>query len=331
MERNDIISVALDCIKGKVAGNYSVSEVKESLRQALVDLNGGSTKINIKNFHRGNELFSVIEELIPAMIEAGLDQSNPIFNLVEYRNIAAGDVNEFATEGEAVFTVADTAAGIKGVRRQRIAGGETVKVKTTMKMVRVYENLGRLLAGRISFDKFVEGVADAFNKQIMADAVKAIEGIAANTVGLSAAYVQNGSFSEATLLSIIDHVEAATGKTARIYGTRTALRKVTTATVSDEAKSDLYNLGFYGKFNGTEMIALKQAHKPGTENFALNDSKLYIIAGDDQPIKMVNEGEGILISKDATDNNDLTQEYIYGQMYGTGVICANKLGVYTIA
>ena len=331
MERNDIISVALDCIKGKVAGNYSVSEVKESLRQALVDLNGGSTKINIKNFHRGNELFSVIEELIPAMIEAGLDQSNPIFNLVEYRNIAAGDVNEFTTEEEAVFTVADTAAGIKGVRRQRIAGGETVKVKTTMKMVRVYENLGRLLAGRISFDKFVEGVADAFNKQIMADAVKAIEGIAANTVGLSAAYAQNGSFDEATLLSIIDHVEAATGKTARIYGTRTALRKVTTATVSDEAKSDLYNLGFYGKFNGTEMVALKQAHKPGTENFALNDSKLYIIAGDDQPIKMVNEGEGILISKDATDNNDLTQEYIYGQMYGTGVICANKLGVYTIA
>lgn len=330
MEHKDIITVALDLMKGKVAGNYSAADAENSLRQALVELNGGD-KINIKTFHRGNELFAVVEELIPAIIEAGLTNDNPIFNLVEYKNIAEGDVNEFAVEGEATFVVADAAKGIRGVRRQRISGGETVTVKTAMKMVRVYENLGRLLAGRISFDKFVNGVAEAFNKQILADAYEAIKTMTAATSGLNSTYVKSGTYAEATLLELIEHVEAATGKTARIYGTKTALRKVSTAVVSDEAKSDMYNIGFYGKFNGTEMVCLRQAHKADGSTFALANDKIYVIASEDKPIKMVNEGEGLLIAREAAENNDLTQEYIYGQAYGTGVICSEKLGVYTIS
>lgn len=331
MERNDIISVAVDCLKGKVAGNYSNSDALESLRMALIEANGGETKLNIKTFHRGNELFDLVEELIAATIEVGLQSDNPIFNLVEYKNIADGDENAFDIEGDATFVVADAAAGIQGVRRQRISGGDTVKVKTSFKIVRVYENLGRLLSGRISFDKFIEGVATSFNKQILEDAYKALTGVTANTVGLTSDYVVSGSYSEDDLLKLIDHVEAATGKVARIYGTRTALRKVTTAVVSDEAKSDMYNVGYYGKFNGTEMICLKQAHKADGSTFVLADNVLYVIASDDKPIKMVNEGEGLLIQKEATTNADLTQEYVYGQAYGTAVACASKLGIYTIA
>lgn len=330
MERKDIISVAVDCVKNKVAGDYSRSDANESLRQALIEANGGVTKLNIKTFHRGNELFALVEELIAATVEEGLNESNPIFNLIEYKNIAAGDENAFDIEGEALFVVADAAAGIQGVRRQRISGGETVSVKTAFKIVRVYENLGRLLAGRITFDKFIDGVAKAFNKQILEDAYKALKAVTAKTAGLNSDYVVSGSYSEDSLLELIDHVEAATGKTARIYGTRTALRKVTTATVSHEAETDMYNLGYYGKFNGTEMICLKQAHGADGK-FVLADNQLYIVASDDKPIKVVNEGEGLLLEKDASVNADLTQEYIYGQSFGTAVACGAKFGVYTIA
>lgn len=331
MEMKDIKKVAIDLMNGKVAGNFSTGDAAESLRAALIAANGGSEKLNYKTFHRGNELFDLVEELIEVAVEAGLTSDNPIFDLVEYKNIADGDLNEFVTEGEAQFVVADAAAGIQGVRRQRISGGETVSVKTSTKIVRVYEELNRLLAGKITFDKFIDGVAKAFDKQILADAYKALKGITANTVNLGSQYVISGSYSEDKLLTLVEHVEAATGKTARIIGTKTALRKVTTASVSDEAKSDLYNVGYYGKFNGTDMIALKQAHNADGSTFALDNNKLYVIAGDDRPIKVVNEGEGILIQKDAASNNDLTQEYVYGQAYGTGVICAEKLGVYTIA
>ncbi|MBR2399436.1 MAG: hypothetical protein IKA96_05710, partial [Alistipes sp.] len=60
--------------------------------------------------------------------------------------------------------------------------------------------------------------------------------------------------------------------------------------------------------------------------FALADDALWVIAADDKPVKVVNEGDGLLIDRDPSANADLTQEYVYGQGIGVGVICASKLG-----
>ena len=155
-----ILTVAIDAVKGRAMGNYTAAETSDSLRNAFIEMNGGSTKISPKTFYKGTPLFALVQELIPVIIEEGIKaERNPLFNLVEYRNIAEGDLAEFDIEGDANFVVASVANGVQGVRRQRIVGGETVKVPTEMKIVRVYENLGRLLAGRIDFNKFVDGVA----------------------------------------------------------------------------------------------------------------------------------------------------------------------------
>lgn len=79
------------------------------------------------------------------------------------------------------------------------------------------------------------------------------------------------------------------------------------------------------------MICMRQVHKAGTSVFALDDSKIFIVAGDDKPVKVVNEGDGILYESDPTANNDLTKEYIYGQAFGVGVACSEKMGVFTFA
>lgn len=330
MEYNDILSVAIDAVRG-VNDKFSAGQTSDELRAAFIELNGGSDKINPKTFYRGNPLFELIQELIPVMIDEGFKrEGNPLFDHIDYRNIAYGDEIEFTTDGDAGFVVAEAANGIQGVRRQRLTGGETVTIPTKAYAVRVYENLGRLLAKRIDFNKFVEGIAKAFDQYILTKAYEAIAGISSDTKGLDSTYVVTGSYSEDSLLTLIDHVEAATGKTARILGTRAALRKVTTAVVADSAKEDMYNLGYYGRFNGTDMYALKQVHVPGTNTFAISDSKLWIVAGDDQFIKVVNEGEGLLIERDATLNNDLTQEAFYTQNIGVGVLCAEKIGIYTI-
>ena len=329
----EVLNVMINAIKGVNMENYSKGETSEAIRNALLEMNGGSKKLNLKTFYRGSQLYALVQELIPAIIDEGFKDEDALFNLVDYRNIADGDEDEFYIEGNSYFLVADAAAGIRGVRRQRIDKSETVTVKTSVKVVRVYEELNRLLAGKVSFDKFVENVAKSFKQRVLADAYKAISEMSKTTVGLDSEYfvAGTGSGDEAALIDLIQHVEAATGKEARIYGTKAALRKVSTAVVSDEAKKDLYEMGYYGKFNGTEMICLRQVHKPGTSVFALDDSKLYIIAGDDKPVKVVNEGEGLLYEGDATANNDLTQEYVYGQTFGVGVACAEKMGVFTLA
>ena len=329
MEKNEILSVAIDAVKGVSDGKFSAKQTSDELRAAFIDLNGGSTKINPKTFYRGNALFELVQELIPVIIDEGINSDeNPLFReLVEYRNLKDGDLAEFDIEGDAHFVVATAANGIQGVRRQRITGGDSVTVPTYMKVVRVYENLGRLLAGRIDFAKFTDGVAKAFKDYIADGAFTAMNGISAATAGLSSTYVLSGTPTEDDVVALIEHVEAATGKTAKIIGTKGALRKLKITTAGDLYKDDLYKIGFYGMYNGTPCIRMNQAHKPGTDAFALNDSKIFIIAGDDKPIKVVNEGEGMLYEHDADRNADLTQEYVYGQAFGVGVVIAQKLGV----
>lgn len=329
----ELLQVMIDAVRGTSPENYSSAQTSEVIRKALIEANGGSNKINIKNFYRGSQVYSLVEELVPVIIDEGFKDTDVVFSLVDYRNVADGDEQEFEIEGNSLFVIADAAAGIKGVRRQRIDELQKVTVKTSMKIARVYEELNRLLAGRISFDTFVDRLGKSFKQQILADAYKAIDEIGTNTTGLDATYVvaSNVAGAEDALLELIAHVEAATGKTARIFGTKAALRKVPNAVVSDEAKSDLYNMGYYGKFNGNDMVCLRQVHKPGTKKFAMNDSKLFVIAGDDKPIKVVNEGEGIMLDGEPSDNQDLTKEYVYGQPMGVGVVCSEALGVFTFS
>ena len=328
--KNDIIRLALDTMAGRVQGNFSVAESSEALRQAFIEANGGSTKINIKTFHRGNMLFDIIEELIPYIVEEGLRGDEFFFDMCDYRNLAEGDMNEFYTEDNSEFIVADVANGTQGIRRQRLNAGETVSVKTSPKGVKVYEELRRLMAGRVDFNTFVDRVSSSMTKELRNDIYNTFNGISASTAGLSATYVKSGTFSEDDLLGIIEHVEARTGMTAKIIGTKTALRKIKTAVVSDEAKSDLYNVGYYGKFNGTDMVAMRQAHKVGTDEFIFDNNKVYIVASNDKFIKVVNEGEGVMLQTDSSANADLTQEYTYIQQWGVGVIFNSVIGIYTI-
>lgn len=331
MDKNNVVSLAIDAIRGRVSGNFSAQETSETIRQAMIEMNGGSDKLNIKTFHRGSELYAFVEEIIPYVIEEGLTGSEFFMGMVDYRNMAEGDAPEFVAEDRSEFVVANIGNGTQSVRRQRLGARESVTLATQMRAIKIYEELNRVLAGRVDFNTFITKVGEAFAKQMNEDIFKVFNSISANTKGLNEKYVFSGSFDEDKLLDIIAHVEASTGKTAKIVGTKKALRKVTTAVVAHEAESDMYNVGHYGKFNGTEMVSVKQAHKTGTDEFVLDDNKLYILAGDDKMIKFVNEGEGLLISGDPMNNADLTMEYLYGQKYGLALMVNEKLGIYNIA
>lgn len=326
----DVLKIMIDAVRGNSMENYTKGQTSEAIRNALIEMNGGSNKINFKNFYKGSELFNLVQELLPVIIEEGFKDEDEIFKLVEYKNIAEGDEQEFIIEGNSLFAVADAANGIRGVRRQRIDNSQSLTIPTQIKVVRIYEELNRLLAGKVSFDKMVENVAKSFKQEILSSIHKVIGEISKDSIGLNDKYVFAGTMDEEKLLEVVGHVEAATGAQARIYGTKAALRKIKTAVVSDEAMSDMYNMGYYGRFNGVELISLRQSHVPGTDEFALDNNTLLILASNDQPVKVVNEGEGLLIERQPADNIDLTQEYIYGQGFGIGVVCANKMGKYVI-
>lgn len=331
MDKLHIIKLASDMIRNQVSGNYSVAQTSEALRRALIEANGNTSRVDIKTFRRGNALFDIVEEIIPVIIHEGLNGNEFFYHLVDYRNIALGDEIDFWTEDKAEFIVADAAYGTSGIRRQRLGVMEKYNIPSQLKIIKVYEELKRLMAGGIDFNTFISKAGNAMTRELLNDTYSVFDAVSTATRGLNATYVKSGTYNEETLLELVEHVEAATEATATIMGTKAALRKITTAVISDEAKADMYGLGYYGKFNGTNMVYLPQRHKPGTDTFLLDSNKIYVFAGSDKPIKVVNVGTGILSTSDPLQTPDMTQNYLYGQEFGVGLVFNEKAGFYTLS
>lgn len=323
-DMKEIIKLAIDAYKGSVE-KYSVGQSQEVLRQALVEANGGSSKLDYKAIRDGkcNGLFALIEEILSRTVVEGLTGDEFFNALVDFRNVAEGDQNLFIVEDSNLFVVDDVANGTQGIRRQRLGGSNEVSIPTTMKMVRIYEELNRVLAGRVDFNHFINVVAESFRQKMLNDIYTLWSGATADDLGGVAYFPAAGSYNEDELLELISHVEAAAGgKTATIVGTKKALRALKDAIDGDVAKNDLYNLGYVGKFYGTPVVATPQRHKVGSTDFVFADDVLTIIAGDDKPIKFVYEGDPIVLMGDPMQNADFTQEYLYGEKYGLGIVLA---------
>ena len=323
-DMKEIVKLAIDSYKGHVE-KYSVGQSQEALRQALVEANGGSTKLDYKAIRDGkcNGLFALIEEILSRTVVEGLTGDEFFNALVDFRNDAEGDQNIFIVEDSNLFVIDDVANGTQGIRRQRLGGSNEVSIPTTMKMVRIYEELNRVLAGRVDFNHFINVVAESFRQKMLNDIYTLWSGATANDLGGVAYFPAAGSYDEDELLELISHVEAAAGgKTATIVGTKKALRALKDAIDGDVVKNDLYNLGYVGKFYGTPVVATPNRHKVGTTDFVFDDDVLTIIAGDDKPIKFVYEGDPIVLMGDPMQNADFTQEYLYGEKYGLGIVLA---------
>lgn len=335
-EMKDIIKVAVDAYHGNVE-KYSIGQSMELLRQALVEANGGSTTLNYKNIRDGkcNGLFTLIEEVLSRTVVEGL-QGDEYFNaLVDFRNVAEGDKNVFTVEDSTLFVVSEAADGTQGIRRQRLGGSTDVSIPTSLKVVKIYEELNRVLSGRVDFNTFINKVAESFRQKLLNDVYTLWSTATAQDFGGVTYFPVAGAYDEDELLNLIAHVEAAAGgKTATIIGTKRAVRNLDITPFGDDAKSDLYNLGYAGKFYGTPVVVTPQRHKVGTTDFVLDDDILTIIAGDDKPIKCVYEGDPIVLMGDPMTNGDLTQEYLYGEKYGMGIVLAggnSGIGRYEIS
>ena len=286
-EFKDIVKLAVDSYKGRVE-KYSASQSNEVLRKALIEANGGSTKLNYKAIRDGkcNGLFTLIEEILSRTVIEGI-QSDDFFNaFVDYRNVAEGDKNLFIIEDSNLFVVDDVADGNQGIRRQRLGGSTETSIPTSMKMVRIYEELNRVLSGRVDFNTFIDKVAKSFSQKILNDIYTLWAGATAADMGGVEYFPAAGTYNEDDLLDVISHVEAAAGgKTATIVGTKKALRNLKESIMSDGAKEEFHNLGYAGTFFGTPVVAIPQRHQVGNTNFVFQDDVLTIVAGDDKPIK----------------------------------------------
>ncbi len=339
---NELVKLAVDGYRNRVE-KFSVGQSQDALRQALIEANNGSTKLNYRDIRDGKcvGLFSIIEEILSKTVVEGLQGDEFFMNMVDFRNLAEGDQNKFLTEDSNLFVVAKAADGTQGIRRQRLSGMNEASVETVMHVVRIYDELNRVLAGRVDFNDMIRKVSDSFRRQLLDEAyalwisaTTPAVSVGGADLGSATYFPAAGSYNAATLLTLIEHVEAAAGgKPATLIGTKAALRNLVESIQSDGAKDELHNFGYYGKFYGTPCIAVPQRHKVGTTNFVMNDKVITVTAGDEKPLKVVYEGDPLMIMGDPLQNADLTQEYFYGEKYGMGLVMAGNnaaIGCYTM-
>ena len=335
-EMNDIVKLAVDAYHGNVE-QYSVGQSQEVLWQALVEANGGSTVLDYRKIRDGKcpGLFTLLETVLSRTVVEGL-QGDEFFNaLVDFRNVAEGDQNLFLVEDSNLFVVSDAADGTQGIRRQRLSGVSEVSIPTVMKFVKIFDEINRVLAKRIDFNTMINKVSESYRQKLLNDIQTLWNGASATDFGGTVYFPAAGTYDEDALLDVIAHVEAAAGgKTATIFGSKKAVRNLAPSVQGAESKSDLYNLGYYGRFYGSPVVVTPQRHKIGSTEFTLPDDILTIVAGEDKPIKCVYEGSPIILMGNPMDNGDLTQEYLYGEKYGLGIVLAGGnagVGRYEIA
>lgn len=309
-EMNDIVKLAVDGYKGTVE-KYSVRESQETVRQALIAANNGKTTLNYKDIRDGkcNGLFSLLEEILSRTVVDGLSEDDFFNAMVDFRNVAEGDSPVFVVNDNNLFVVADTADGTQAVRRQRLGGATETTIPTQMKMVRIFEEINRVLAGRVDFNDMIDLVAKSFKQDLLNDVYALWTSATAEQIGGTEYFPVAGTYNEDALLDVISHVEAAAGgKKATIVGTKKALRPLKESIMSDGAKEEWHNMGYVGTFFSTPVVVTPQRHEVGSNKFAMRDDVLTIIAGDDKPLKVVYEGDPIILMGDPMKNADFTQE-----------------------
>lgn len=325
-EMNDIVRLAVDAYRGNVE-KYSVKQSQDTLCKALIEKNNGKTYLDYRDIRDGkcNGLFTLIEQILSVTVVEGLQGDEYFNNLVEFRNVAEGDSPVFTVADNNLFVIAEAADGTQGVRRQRLSGVTETTIPTTLKVARIYEEMNRVLSGRVDFNEMINKVAESINQKLLNDIYTLWTSATANQLGGTTYFPTAGAYDEDTLLDLISHVEAAAGgKPATIIGTKKALRSIKESIMSDGAKDELHNMGYVGKFFGTPVVATPQRHKVGSTEFVMSDKVLTIVAGDDKPLKVVYEGDPIVMMGDPMNNADFTQEYLYGVKYGTGIVLAGS-------
>lgn len=325
----NIVKLGVDLYKGNVT-EYSKNEAVDVMRQALIEANGGSTKLNAKNIrNNGAEIFSIVEEILDTLIADGFADDDAFNKIVDFKNIAEGDENRFVVENAELFKVSKLADGTQALRRQRIGGKKIITVDTEVHGVKIYEELARVLSGAIDWMEFIDRVYKSVKQSILEEITDLWANFTESQIG-TGFVIDAGSYTEATFLALIDKVEAAAGgKPATIIGTKPALRPLngSISTTGDDAMADIYQMGYVGKYFGSDVIAVPNRYKVGTQTLAFPTDKVLIIAGDSKPIKVVYEGDALIIEGDKFKNADLSQEFALLQKYGVGLVMDTNSGI----
>lgn len=336
MNKQALAKLCIDSVmKPSQVAHYSKgADVDAKIRSQFFELMG-TEKPTMKDIRRNKkEIFEILEEVLSETYRKGINEDEFFMQFAEIRNIDLGDSLEFFVEDDGMLVVSEHSGNHWSISRQKLEGGSSFPIKMKAYAIGVYGDFLLFATERLSFGRLIEKAGQALQNKVYEQVAASFAEISTK---LPAQFVGTGSYDESVLIDLVSHVEAATGSTAIVVGTRKALAQVTAGLpvtyYSDSMKNELANTGTISRVNGLTLIQLPTVHKQNTFEFAYDDNQLLILPQTtDRFIKILFEGDPhIKETQDEKVNNDMNFEMKMIERFATGIVLSNLMGVYTLA
>lgn len=335
--KQELVKVCVDYIHNPQSVlNFSEGKFDDALRTRFKEALGIEEFSNktMRNTYTRELAFEILTEVITEGFLKGVEQDEFFMQFAEISNIARGDKNEFYLEDDAVLTVSQHSGNHWNIRRQKLESGTRFSVETQAYAVAVYADFDAFMAGRISFDKLVNKVAQALKLKVYEEVATTF---ASTSAQLPSQFVASGTFTENKLIDLYQHVQAASGSAPIIVGTAKALATITAGAkvdwISENMKNEKNTTGRIGIYNGMTLVQLPVVHKAGTFDFAYDDKQLLVLpTTTDKFIKVVYEGDDHMkLVNDEYTHNDRHIEYAYTTRFGVKTIFSSLFAIYSIS
>lgn len=331
--KTELVKLCVDTVNNRVQ-NFSSHQADEAIRKAFFEILG-TEKPTYKEMRKHKvEVFEIMEEVLSQTIINGVNENNFFMQFAEVRNVALGDSIEFYVPDNTLLVASELAGNHWDISRQKLDIGTSFAVKTRAFGLAVYADFLQFLAGRVDFAGLVTKVARAMDDNLSQQVATSFHAASAY---LPSEYKATGSYAEDKLMDLVAHVEATSGATPMIVGTRKALSKIVgavpVANYSENMKNKMYTEGVLEYINGVPLVQLPTVHKINTFDFAYDDNKLLVLpVSDNKPIKIVFEGDSLVKEvSDGTTNMDMSLEYKFITKFGTAVVFNQLYAEYTLA
>lgn len=325
LSRNDF---SLNIDKEKV----SKKDLENHLRKVINnDILKGATLYQA--FRRNSiTMFEIVEEIVNVTIGENVLDSPFIDAFVEVKNRNLGDRTAFYSDG-GLLSVSSFAGNHWDTNRQALNVGNEIILPKEWIYIHVYEELERFLLGITNIEKLTDKIYKSVNKFIQDRLYIQFQNA---STAVSSEFSVSGN-SEEAVGSLCDLVQATGGYSSlTIAGTKSALRKLANIIpdkmFADSQKEAKALTGSIGEWEGNKLMVIPQTIKPGTFKTALDDSTIFIMGGDEKPIKLEFIGDTRSdIDTTAKKLNDMTVDLQVQTLMGLGLVLPPYFGVFKFA
>ena len=276
------------------------------------------------------EIFAIIEEVLDVTINDAW-KSDPFYrDLVDARNLALGDKNDFLIEDNTWVTVNRFSGNTWDTDREKLSGRRRISLDTEWFYAHVYDDFERFRTGAIDIETLLNKMTAAFVRHVDTMIAMAFDDAATN---LPAAFSVAATLATQDMRELIQRVKTASRKNIRIMGTEMAvaqLNELAEVKYSERMMNEMHSTGRMAKWMGNTVVEIPQAFTPGTYDWAIDNDSLLIVPENDKFIKFIDEGETRSQEKSEQDNHDQTLSWQVQRKMGAGAVFSSMFGKYVI-